>query len=713
MLFPLGMHKSNSSIIRSLILCVNGDSVMKTKICIRKLNGINFDINDSINNEREAISLVHEITRLGFMPSDTLIENLKHVEVSEIIRLYKDIIPELKKVKGVRRGWKPMYPNFPKQVKDASIINLYVNAVRHYVSMGEWLPHYPENDRAVFKEPGNFQKLDYVTEDQYLSVFSDILSSNDSISDFDKSALVWFLDNEPVMAPETIPYKENACIVAAYSLERKKNDLHLYVKTATDVLRLATFISGGDISLSQNTKFNIPKKYHRQLMTVIEEVISEEDIKRHEGKWNKLFHCLHVGKYNWASKTNTIAKKNRNNINLSSTRGQVETHIQNNEIQAAVSVLKNRPGDFARKLDKLLRDSSEDEQEGIVEQFISVADTVSTRVLMQVLGNIKTRLSGKHDETVVFPKGNLQRAVTLKRTVPDINKTVLNSLYEKICGVLRERFSKMDPFENVFIDDSLKRVPLPSQQRSASTALRMLSRGAHVPMGDNKNTIRMFCYWVGQDIDLSAAFLDGSFRNKYSISYRSLRNEYIKAYHSGDIIQAPHGACEFIDIDITNALKSGIRYIALNLFVFSGPSFKEHETCFVGWMTRDEPNDGEIFEPKSVINKVDMTFDGKACIPAIFDIKTREIIWVDMPVGTSSKRLNNVETHMSTIEELSESLVNLTDTKITLHDLFTLHVEGRGGNIVSSPEDADFVFGIEEGDVTIYDITTINGEYLK
>ena len=43
---------------------------------------------------------------------------------------------------GANVEYRPMYPNFPKQVVEASDCELLVYALTHYWTWGKWLPDY-------------------------------------------------------------------------------------------------------------------------------------------------------------------------------------------------------------------------------------------------------------------------------------------------------------------------------------------------------------------------------------------------------------------------------------------------------------------------------------------------------------------------------------------------------------------------------------------
>ena len=185
------------------------------------------------------------------------------------------------------------------------------------------------------------------------------------------------------------------------------------------------------------------------------------------------------------------------------------------------------------------------------------------------------------------------------------------------------------------------------------------------------------------------------------------------ATHSGDLVDAQHGGAEFIDVDIDKTLASGYRYAVMSVLVFSGPTFEEHKICYAGWMTRSKPSSNEIFDPKTVKQKIDLTCKSKKAIPVIFDLRERKAIWLDLSTGRGSDNLmvpNNVNTNKASLYDAVTAGMNL-ENKPTLFDLFDLHARARCKWITEDPEDADIKFGWD-GDVKPTDTTAILSEYL-
>lgn len=680
-------------------------------ISLKYADGIIVGNTDSYSNsfEEQTATLSAEMIQLGFIPTQELYESLRSLPLRGLDSVRAQLLPALRSIKGADVQYLPMYPNFPEQVMEAPACELFINALLHYWTAGEWTPDYDKLPRELSNENVKLKVIDVITGDEFQNIFTRLLSSNDSISETDKETVNWFLDNfktKELEFPETIPFKENMAYVASY-LIRNGKDASPLVKTSTDVLRVATAMSGGDVSLATNTKFKSQKRSVRKALTLLlEDVINEEDIDRHRNKWVKLFHNLHVGDY--SNKVFDIAAKVRNNETIRTFAGAVQAKLNQKDAYGAAELLTHRPGEFARRLDHLIR-LAPNRAEDIVSLFLPVSKQVSTRVLTQVMGALKHRNIPK-SHRVVFPKGSMAKAKILRNHLPALDTRAMRKLYKGIRETLDVRFSELDKLGKVWIDPELINCPLPSGQRSASEGAFQVARGTQLPIGD-KNTLRFFIYWVGRDIDLSATLHDENFKMIEQVSYTHLRSHEYESCHSGDITNAPNGASEFIDITVDGALKSGARYVAMNVFVYAGPTFAEHDTVYAGWMTREEVQSDEVYDPKHVEQKVDLTSNAKNCIPVVFDLQERKAVWTDLTTPSYINwGGNNVESNHASISETIEAIVSL-DNKMSLYELFELHGKARG-TIVDDKADADVIYSINEG-VTPYQIDVINSEYME
>lgn len=692
---------------------------MEQLICVKKLNSIfvkELKL-DYFKNKDLVVGLNQELLHLGYILEKDSFDFLQSQSEEFITNIYRELLPSVAKIKGSDVEYVPMYQNFPSQVKNKSEFELYYNAFLHYWSEGEinnflysYLTGKEERVELITKRKDSLKlkKLKLATISSLEDVFNKILTSKDSISDEDYSFLKYLFLKYNFSIEKEIPFNEIRAFISGILLEEGK-DFSFFVKTSTDVLRIATYLSGGDLSLSTNTKFkSLKRSFRKKLLLSLEEVISEEDVKRHSKKWNKLFHNLHIGEYD-LPKVNAIAKKNRDNISLISFNTKVEEFIQKKDVESLVEILKERPGEFARRLSHCFSLAENEYQEGLAfSYFESCISAMPTKTLLQVRNSIELRKESVF-QRLVFPKGKTQKAISIKKELTPLNKELIQSLSSVIKDELKSRFSKEPSLGNVYLDKNLKKCPLPSQQRSTSEGSFNLARGTRIPLDLKSNTLRFFIYWKGLDIDLSASFHSEDFKYMEHISYTNLKSKSYEAYHSGDITRAENGASEFIDLNLSQALAIGARYVVMNVYVYNGPKFSQHEICYAGWMERKHPNSNEIYDPKTVRQRISVTSDSKTAIPVLFDLKTREAIWVDVVGKSGDYFFNNIESNKVSTEEILKSLVLMQ--KPNLYDLFSLHAESRG-NIVKNKKEADTIFSLEEG-VTPYDINEINSNYLK
>lgn len=684
---------------------------MKQKIALRYSRSIFVPSSGHDDNRILAMSFNAELMRHGFILSREATAAVQSLTVDQIVELHKAVLPEVSRLTGADVDYVPFYPNFPEQVMNASLCELFLNAILHYWTHGRWSPTYDKLPREIGFENVNFKELGIVSEIE--SVFEQILSSNDSISDTDREIVSWFMDNhkDSELKYPTMSFKENMCFVAGLLLE-KGRDISSVPKTATDVLRIATALSSGDISLASNTKFkSLPRTQRRMLVSALENVANKDDLSRHRNKWVRLFHSLHINELTNSVSLTQMVKSIRSGQRVVTFNSNVEAALASRDVDAAVDLLKTRPGDFARRISHILGMKVGNRLK-VVEEFLQVADQVSTRVLLQLLGSLKVRGGLTSDKRVIFPKGSLQRAQIIRTPLPKLGIRTVKALRAGIEATLTNRFADLESLGKVYIDPELEGCPLPTQQRSASEGLIQVARGTQMPFGEDKGTLRFFIYWVGQDIDLSATLHDENFKNIGHISYTQLRDAKYQACHSGDIVHAPNGATEFIDITIDDAVAAGARYVVMNVLVYNGPNFSEHTKCHAGWMTRSKPNSNEVFDAKTVEQRIDLNSDCKNAIPVVFDLVARKAIWTDLATSRYNTHWggNNVESNKASIEEKLEAIVSLNN-KTTLAELFTIHAEARSTEIVEDKADADTVFAVNEG-IGPRDITVINAEYL-
>jgi hypothetical protein len=677
-------------------------------------------------------SFVRNLETLGFTVSKRLFTRFKAVDASTLATLQDEIVPVLKTMVGAHRRYKPMYPNFPQQVMEASDAELWYNAWLHYATAWvsdsikvplRYMPEYEEKERAELKlNEVSLKVIDLGTEESFLEIFTQLAASNGSLSESDKELLKFFVTNYgkklEKYIPEVVPSKENLAVIGAAVMTSPQTGylmparLTARFKTATDVLRLACALSEGDVSLAKPTKFRKFKRYERrELLRVLEQCGSlVEDMLRWQERWKRLAKMLHPFEYKNTHK-NCVAAFEQivGETTFRTYDSQVEEALKAKRLGTPlIDLLKQRPGVFARRLDHALRSASAQKARLIADGFLKVAPQVSTPVLLQIYQHFKNRPS--EPWRAFFPKGVVAKVHVLEQALPKLTKGIGEHVSDGVRKVLVKRFKILPPLGKVFIDEALREQLVPFSQRSASKALRTITRGSRMPLPDSK-ALRFFLWWkepkgVRTDIDLGASYVSEDWGRTEQIAYYNLRNAGLKACHSGDITSAPNGACEFIDIDVESALEAGYRYVVMAIYSFTGQPYCDLPECFAGWMGRTDVRSGEIFDARTVQDKIDLAADQRSAMPIIFDLKERKAIWADLSM-TSDMR-SCMTARNTPVTKMAKAIVELN--KPNLFDLFEMHAQARG-KVVKKRETAETVFSLTEG-VTPFEIDTILSEYV-
>lgn len=683
---------------------------MLNEILLRRKHKVTVDLKTPLN-KIVVESLTHlftfelNLSSLGFSLEQNFALVLAKQPVAVIDDLYKELIPALKALIGADKEYKVMYPNFPKQVAEANDAELWINAILHYVSFGTWLPEYEKVERAPLEELSKRQELTLGSLEDLKEIFTNLLNSKTSLAKQDYEDLEWCLENVEESwnwIPEEIIFKEILAWISAKLVEEGKiKVLAKYYKTATDVLRLAISLSDGDVSLAKNTKFkSFSRKERRIIMSLLAQCSNlEEDMWRYREQWIRLGERLHPGEFKGQAfkKVQLAFKSIREEKKPLFWTGKVEGLIKSSEhskdeMETLLGLLTQRPGEFTRRLDKLLRDYP-DYSDEIVENFSTVAYKVSTPVLLQTLAHFQYR--NCEDLRTVMPKGNVAKIQLLDSFSQEIGDTT--KLRVVIINALVQQYSKRSTFGNVWIDDELKNFIVPFSQRSANSTYKSMTRGSRFTL--TKSNVRFFIWWTNTefgcyhvDLDLSVAFYNENWGYVGHVSYTELKNSSLRCYHSGDItnggVFGGKGASEFIDVDLDAMLSEGVHYVVPQVYSYSGENFNQ-VPCTFGWMEREDLNSGEIYEPTTVENQISLTSTSRISVPLVIDCKERKIIWTDLSKQIGIERSNNLENNLVGTTLAAYAMVNLKRT--TMFQVAALNALARG-KVVERVEDADVIF---------------------
>lgn len=691
------------------------------KILLRRKNllivkPINADYEQTKNEQALVVTMMKNVQSLGFTFSKELFEALSHMNRDELKVFYSALIPALKELVGADVEYNPMYPNFPTQVAEMDGIELFINAIVHYWSFGTLMPEYEKDERLPLIDVNKMALLSTGNHEDLMEIFKNLVASKTSLSAQDKEDVTTIIKDcvdYTNYLPDEIPLKENAALIGKLIIEeapiKSANAISKYFRTATDVLRLVTALSDGDISLAGKTKYrNLKRRERRMILDLLANCGNiTEDFFRYQYEWIRVAEILHPFEYGYKKKYRNVSKAFdtlRNEKKPLMFGGKVQAAIIRKDMETAAELLKSRPGEFARQLDKVLRDSNDPYY--TLECFKSVASEISTPVLLQVRQHFIGRMAETPNPVrVFFPKGNFAKAMSIKNELPTIDKTICQNVAKACRDALIEQYKSKESLGKVYVDEDFKNYLVPFSQRSASSTSKSVVRGSQLPIKSDATAVRAFIWWTNTnkdngwdngrvDIDLSAAVYDSDWNYVEHISYTRLRSGKMKAYHSGDVVNGGsingNGVAEFIDVDIDAVAENG-RYIVFQVYNFTRQDFSTLENCRFGWMEREDVNSGEIFEPTTVEMVMDVNAEGKTAIPVIFDCVERKFIWCDMNLGIDSYHRGgiNLESNLSGVTATCYAMTHLN--KPNLYDLAMLNAMARG-TVVTDRNEADLIF---------------------
>lgn len=542
-----------------------------------------------------------------------------------------------------------MYPNFPRQVADAADIELYVNAIMHYIgdAIGvRIMPAYNKAERAGLTEPVKVISLG-VADDSALSALArKLVEQGQPFSEQDKADLALLADR---VSGGVTGVKENAATLA---IMFPRIDWSASFTTVVDVLRLAAAYSGGDVSLAASTRFKLTRTQRRTILGMVEAILARradaaEDFARHAEQWKRLARQLHHGEFSLrfplASAQLDLLQRGEG---MPSLNARVEAAISAGDYEALLSLVTTRPGVLARRLFELLTKFPA-QRASTVAAFSACAQQVSIPVLVQLHNHFSSPGAGALPKRVI-----LSKAVSTGLLVDNR----LSGRYDDVIAAIEHGLSGRKAGVRASIDkDKAAQYAVPLAVRSASPGMRQIGRGSRIKIHGDKSTIRLFMHWRNLedggrvDLDLSTVFANEDFSNVETIAYYNLRSQGINAAHSGDITSAPNGAAEFIDIDIEAALAAGYRYVLPTIYNYTRQSLSLVPQAWAGVMLRTEPQSGEVFEPATVEERFDMTVNSVNATPFAFDLATRELIWMDSAVKADGAHSYNVASNQDTI----------------------------------------------------------------
>ncbi len=535
--------------------------------------------------------------------------------------------------------------------------------------------------------------------------------------------------------PDRIHVKETMAIAVARLVLISPNratmmrDLAGHVRTATDLLRIAAVLMGGNAELVEPTRLrSLDRRLRLALLEALERLPLEnvvEDMMRRRQLWKRVGERLHPFEHATKLPNSALAFAIVRGTTLSRVSfgaalrehavrqpfliveddrvravpwaGPIEEALRRGNPRGALARLTHRPGELLRRADHLVRMAQTQQVDALqtILKAIELAAAKGPPAQMLALVSHIARRQRPWPRRVFFPKGDVLRAWGTADQRTPLRGDAIAMMAGTIRRQLLLRAETRRQFPRAVIDRALVDLLVPINERTASRAKVAWPRGSEVAVPDGQ-TLRLFLHWeepVGErvDLDLSVALFDADWRHVGTCDYTNLVIGDGAATHSGDLTSAPAplGASEFVDLHLEKLALLGARHLVMVLFSYNDVPFDRLVHGFAGLM--HAPADGMHFDPRAVAQRFDLRGSSVIHVPLTIDLAERRLHWLDVHIRGRGA-LHAVGGYRAALAHLGRDFADLinADARPTLWDLACIHAAARGNVIYVRERDGSF-----------------------
>ncbi|WP_125261827.1 hypothetical protein [Streptomyces alboflavus] len=409
-------------------------------------------------------------------------------------------------------------------------------------------------------------------------------------------------------------------------------------------------------------------------------------------------------------------------------QGRVEAALGRWDTTAATVLLRARPGELLRRLDVLLARSGETTlPEEVGDALAHALPRAGVGPLLGAYGRMKVRAE-PGGRRVFFPRGRVTKGYAVDDHRPPLPARVAARAAElieaeavrrlaaggpaggfpspapsrdqglppldpadrrsaarpqtpdglKSSGTGKGPVRSDEPYDIAVLDAALADLPVPFAERASAVSLVSVPRGSSLPMPAAGERVRLFLHWlqppgVRVDLDLSVALFDDAWRFVGLCDYTQLEYAGGAAVHSGDLTSAPapHGATEYLDLDLPRLTKAGVRFVVPAVLSYNNVPFDELPDAFAGFMAVDPARQERVrYDPRTVRQRFDLAGEAALRVPMIVDLRSRRAWWADLTLATGDGN-HSVWRHRAALARAGHDLVDTFEAggRATLWDL--------------------------------------------
>ena len=576
--------------------------------------------------------------------------------------------------------------------------------------------------------------------------FADLLYSPTPLDATQRESLKTLLRERPLPATDGITMKETRMLVVDALVEQGHDDeAGRLFSSPTDVLRFLWYKHTGQVQLLQpRTLLHIAKKNQRsewERPEMTEQFLAKEKEKlklkyprswcRRVAKWlcylpmsaEQQCEAMHPQREMWVRMIRALrlaeyARKPefgrlaelldrfyRKDYDVF--KGRLDHARLSNDASTTLSLLKQRPGLFARSLFSTMLWFG---PQPVIEAFREVLPQVAPRLLLTLGGQAELYFD-RDQQRVARPLSGVMQTIAphpllvhysdeelkgMKQAVNQLYLDAMRKIFNEQCSMSNVPLDPKGRFHgeaekecSMFIDPQLYNIPVAVGDRS--TTIQDVSaalQGTRFPVeGD---AVRLFLQWGKDlpaqhlDMDLSCYVLTDT--DSYVCSYFNLSPAGCR--HSGDIQRIPDlvGTAEYIELSLPELLAAGARRVVFTCNAYTAGALQPN--LMVGWMSAEHPmtvsdETGVAYDPSTVQHMVRISEPNlsKGLIFGVLDVAAREITWLEMPFDG--------QTVQSISPQTIDTFLRRLRAKPTIGQVLSIKAEAQHFGLVDSPDQAD------------------------
>lgn len=602
-----------------------------------------------------------ELLNLGYLVAPSELDGISDARLSEIIAVAR-------KVSGTTRAYIPMYPNFPAQVRELPTMQLIIDQLLHYLTLGT-----PMVDTTVTIRPG-LPLSDMLTSSKPLRVvrYADLtVEVKTVVGQFAAMSADDFTFVRAAFGRNKVARSLGDIIDGAMNKENRQKAVLAYASNndaaadtvidavsraldADDLLRtiLAIYtVNAGDTDAYERAVINlsdrdnavvhmtsIPRGVRRAVASKLGEVTRghrADALVSRKRLWRNVTRYGHLFQYAGNKDVKRALDIVHDNIEFRTYASRVEEALASGDVLKSIIVLEENPGQLIRRLAALVR--MDDDTEAV----IAAVNRVGYRAKMSTLVSAYNGLAG-----LATGRSRVLRVAGRMNRVTDGESSISSKNAKEVQAAVKDAIGRKMAAGGVLSSAAAIGVSSDAAvslvRRDASTTDREMSRGARIPVVGNGDVLRMFINWFNMDngrrvdLDLGAAFLTKNLGDAGRVDWTSYAGHRGYATFSGDIVDAPlpNGATEFVDIDLSIA-PSNAEWVVMTVYSYTGQPMST-VNHLSGAMMRSDADAGDNFDPRTVKAAFTSVSKSTSVAPLAVNLRTREMVWLDTDDGSSN-----------------------------------------------------------------------------